>query len=144
MSVLPRMAHASPFSGRSATAFLQLDDGIVELAELHVQDAQRVGRILQLGVHLPGAAQFRNRILRPVFELVGEPQIVVKLRIVGIERESLLEVVNRLIEGRKLNVADTQILVDRRILRVLGQGALEVVERLFAFAGEGQRQVQGW
>ena len=41
----------------------QLHHRVIELAKLHVEDAQRIGRILQVGVHLAGAAQFGDCIL---------------------------------------------------------------------------------
>ena len=97
---------------------------------------------MQSGIHLPGATQFRDRILRPVFELVGEPQIVVKLRIIGIDSQGLLKIIDRLIEGRKLNVADAEILVDGWIFRIFGDGAFEIIEPLFAFSSERERQTE--
>ena len=98
LSVLPRMAQASPFSGRKRDGLLQFDDCLVELARSAYKGCQayRADPAAWDPFARRDSAPRWHR--RPVFEFVGKAEVIVKLRIVGIEGKSLLEVLDRFVE----------------------------------------------
>ncbi len=64
--------------------FFQFDDGFVELADLHIENAEGVGRVLQRRVHLTGAGELGDGVVYTVFEFVSHAQVVVELGVVGV------------------------------------------------------------
>jgi len=122
-----------PIVGTQGHRLFQLYRRVVELADLHIKNPERVRRVLQGRVHLARSSKFGDGVADSVFEFVSHPQVVMQLRIAGVEREGGLKVGDGFIERRELYMGNALVLIEGRVGRRNRHGLLEVGQAIFGF-----------